>query len=108
MIVVELLFWLCAGLIVYTHAGYPLVLYLLTSGRRADKLRQGQLIGPSAGGFDELPTVSLIVPAYDEEEVIADKVVNALALEYPRERLQIIVASDGSADATVERARAAG
>ncbi|HEX7278039.1 MAG TPA: glycosyltransferase [Solirubrobacterales bacterium] len=55
-----------------------------------------------------MPTVSLIVPAYDEEEVIADKVANALALDYPREHLQVIVASDGSSDATAERARAAG
>jgi cellulose synthase/poly-beta-1,6-N-acetylglucosamine synthase-like glycosyltransferase len=55
-----------------------------------------------------MPTVSLIVPAYDEEEVIAEKVADALALDYPRERLQIVVASDGSADATAERARAAG
>jgi len=55
-----------------------------------------------------LPSVSLIVPAYDEEEVIAAKVANALALDYPRERLQVIVASDGSTDATAERARAAG
>jgi cellulose synthase/poly-beta-1,6-N-acetylglucosamine synthase-like glycosyltransferase len=50
----------------------------------------------------------LIVPAYDEEEVIAAKVANALALDYPRDRLQVIVASDGSKDATAERARAAG
>jgi cellulose synthase/poly-beta-1,6-N-acetylglucosamine synthase-like glycosyltransferase len=56
----------------------------------------------------DLPTVSLIVPAYDEEEVIAEKVGNALALDYPRDRLQVIVASDGSGDATAERARAAG
>ena len=55
-----------------------------------------------------MPAVSLIVAAYDEEEVIAAKVANALALDYPRERLELIVASDGSADATVERARAAG
>jgi cellulose synthase/poly-beta-1,6-N-acetylglucosamine synthase-like glycosyltransferase len=48
------------------------------------------------------------VAAYDEQDVIAAKVANALALDYPRERLQVIVASDGSADATVERARAAG
>ena len=47
----------------------------------------------------EPPAVSLIVAAYDEEEVIAAKVANALALDYPRERLQLIVASDGSADA---------
>jgi cellulose synthase/poly-beta-1,6-N-acetylglucosamine synthase-like glycosyltransferase len=56
----------------------------------------------------ELPTVSLIVPAYDEEAVIAAKVANSLALDYPRERLQLIVASDGSTDATAARARAAG
>ena len=47
----------------------------------------------------ELPRVSLIVAAYDEEEVIEAKVANALALDYPRERLELIVASDGSADA---------
>jgi cellulose synthase/poly-beta-1,6-N-acetylglucosamine synthase-like glycosyltransferase len=52
--------------------------------------------------------VSLIIPAYDEEEVIAAKVENALRLDWPRERLQIVVASDGSSDDTAERARAAG
>ena len=52
--------------------------------------------------------VSLIIPAYDEEEVIAAKVANALRLDWPRERLQIIVADDGSTDATPERAREAG
>jgi cellulose synthase/poly-beta-1,6-N-acetylglucosamine synthase-like glycosyltransferase len=57
---------------------------------------------------DHFPTVSLIVPAYDEEDVIAAKVANALALDYPRDRVQVIVASDGSTDATAERARAAG
>jgi cellulose synthase/poly-beta-1,6-N-acetylglucosamine synthase-like glycosyltransferase len=56
----------------------------------------------------EMPTVSLVIAAYDEEDVIAAKVANALALEYPRDRLQVIVASDGSGDATVERAREAG
>jgi cellulose synthase/poly-beta-1,6-N-acetylglucosamine synthase-like glycosyltransferase len=99
------LFWLSAGLIVYTHLGYPMLLWVLgrfqSFGGRS----------PSKSGNDvdgELPSVSLIVPAYDEEEVIAAKVANALALDYPRERLQIVVASDGSADATAERARAAG
>ncbi len=94
-----ILFWLSAGLIVYTHLGYPLVLWVLVRlrGRTA-------ATGPAAGA----PAVSLIVPAYDEEEVIAAKVANALALDYPRELLEVIVASDGSSDATVERARAAG
>jgi len=107
--VAAILFWLAAGLIVYTHAGYPLALWLLvaTTRRRAENPRMSWEIGPSTGGADDLPRVSLIVPAYDEEEVIAAKVANALALDYPRERLQIIVASDGSTDATAERARAA-
>ncbi|HVQ57531.1 MAG TPA: glycosyltransferase [Solirubrobacterales bacterium] len=95
-----ILFWLSAGLLVYTHAGYPLALRGLLALRRHPTL----LPAPR----DELPTVSLIVPAYDEQEVIAAKVANALALEYPRERLQVIVACDGCGDATAERARAAG
>jgi cellulose synthase/poly-beta-1,6-N-acetylglucosamine synthase-like glycosyltransferase len=93
-------FWICAGLIVYTHLGYPLVLRALVGLRRRPTLRPGT--------WDELPRVSLIVAAFDEEEVIAAKVANALALDYPRERLELIVASDGSGDATAERARAAG
>ena len=94
------LFWICVGLIVYTHAGYPLVLRALLGMRRRPTLRPGT--------WEELPQVSLIVAAFDEEAVIAAKVANALALDYPRERLELIVASDGSGDRTVERARAAG
>jgi len=115
---VAILFWLSAALIVYTHAGYPLVLRALLALRRhpvetwpgiteGQRRRGGQEVAVAAEG-QSLPSVSLIVPAYDEEEVIAAKVANALALEYPRERLQLIVASDGSTDATAERARAAG
>jgi cellulose synthase/poly-beta-1,6-N-acetylglucosamine synthase-like glycosyltransferase len=110
-----ILFWLSAGLLTYTHLGYPLVLRLLVLLRassaggddREDSPGRGSPrseTGPAAGA----PTASLIIPAYDEEEVIAAKVANALALDYPRERLQIVVASDGSTDATAERARAAG
>jgi cellulose synthase/poly-beta-1,6-N-acetylglucosamine synthase-like glycosyltransferase len=100
--VAAILFWLSAGLLVYTHLGYPLVLGALVQLKKERRLKRPH-------GYDpKNPTVSLIVPAYDEEEVIAAKVANALALDYPRERLQVIVASDGSTDATAERARAAG
>jgi cellulose synthase/poly-beta-1,6-N-acetylglucosamine synthase-like glycosyltransferase len=95
-----ILFWLSGGLLVYTHLGYPLVLWLLV------KIGNRTSVYETEG--HQLPTVSLVIPAYDEEEVIAAKVANALALDYPRERLQIVVASDGSTDATAERARAAG
>jgi len=101
----EILFWLSGGAIAYTHLGYPLVLGALARLKRERRSLKPKVAGSAAG---ELPTVSLIVPAYDEEEVIAGKVANALALDYPRDRLQVIVASDGSSDATAERARAAG
>ena len=100
MTLLAIVYWFSAGLIVYTHLGYPLVLRTLL-------LFRGERPRP-AKARGELPTVSLIVAAHDEEEVIEAKVANALALEYPRERLQVIVASDGSGDATAERARAAG
>jgi cellulose synthase/poly-beta-1,6-N-acetylglucosamine synthase-like glycosyltransferase len=98
VIAVEIAFWLCVALIVYTHIGYPLVLAALVRLRPSRPERSS----------DALPAVSLIVAAYDEGEVIAEKVANALALDYPREKLELIVASDGSADATVARAQEAG
>ncbi len=100
--IAAILFWLSAGLLVYTHLGYPLMLAFVVRMRISSKRRT------HATGDTELPTVSLIVPAYDEEEVIVAKVANALALDYPRDRLQIIVASDGSSDRTAELARTAG
>jgi cellulose synthase/poly-beta-1,6-N-acetylglucosamine synthase-like glycosyltransferase len=98
MIVLEVLFWLSAGLLIYTHVGYPLVLLLLA------RLKRG---GPRAF-VRELPSVSLIVAAYDEEAVITEKVLNALELDYPPDKLELIVASDGSADETVRLAGEAG
>ena len=112
MIALEALFWLCAALIVYTHLGYPLALAglvrLRPKERRSTKPKVTEVGRLEVAGSTPVPTASLLIPAYDEEEVIAAKVADALALDYPRERLQVIVASDGSADATVERARAAG
>lgn len=99
MVVVEIVFWLCAGLLVYTHLGYPLVLALLDRLRPQPRHR---------GAVGSLPRVSLIVAAHDEEDVIAAKIANAHALDYPRELLEVIVASDGSSDRTVELAEAAG
>jgi cellulose synthase/poly-beta-1,6-N-acetylglucosamine synthase-like glycosyltransferase len=101
-------FWLSAGLLVYTHVGYTVVLWALSSLRGQRGKHPSANEGASGSADSDLPTVSLIVPAYDEEEVIAAKVANALALSYPREKLEIVVASDGSSDATAERARAAG
>ena len=106
-----IVFWVCAAAIVFAQVGYPFVLRVLVSARRGRETMGGPR-APRPLGLgappEEHPLVSLIIPAYDEEEVIAAKVANALRLDWPRERLQIIVADDGSTDATPERARAAG
>ena len=94
----KLLFWASSALIVHTHVGYPALLWLLARGRTDRE--------PEAP--EATPRVTVVVAAYDEEDVIARKVENLLALDYPREQLELIVASDGSGDATVERAKAAG
>src|SRR5436190_2427564 len=91
--------WASLALIAYVHAGYPLLLAALA------RLRGRAEHPPAEGG---VPRVSLIVAAHDEEAVIERRVENAAALDYPPERLEVIVASDGSADRTVELARAAG
>jgi cellulose synthase/poly-beta-1,6-N-acetylglucosamine synthase-like glycosyltransferase len=96
----EIVFWVAAGLIVYAHLGYPLLLWALAG-----------IFGERLGAREasaELPRVTLIIPAYDEEEVIERKVANARALDYPADRLEIVVVSDGSDDRTAELARAAG
>ncbi len=99
MIALEISFWLSAALLLYTHAGYPLLLWLLARGRRT------QVEAPASG---ELPQVSLIIAAYDEASVIAAKVANMRSLDYPRERVELIVASDGSSDGTGDAAHEAG
>lgn len=97
-------FWGSAALLVHTHLGYPLTLAAL----RALGARAGRRPSPTGQDASTSPSVSLIVAAHDEEDVIEAKLANALALTYERQRLELIVASDGSTDRTVERARAAG
>ncbi|MGP0103661.1 MAG: glycosyltransferase [Solirubrobacteraceae bacterium] len=96
----EIVFWLSCGLIVWTQVGYAAVLAVLAR----------VLPRPAAAARErtQWPDLSLIVAAHDEQAVIAEKVANALALDYPRERLQVIVACDGCTDATAARARDAG
>lgn len=83
-------FWVLAGLIVYIYAGYPLSLALL---RRVRGTR-------SVAVADIEPPVTLIISAFNEEAVIEEKIRNSLALDYPKDRLQIIVVSDASDDRT--------
>jgi cellulose synthase/poly-beta-1,6-N-acetylglucosamine synthase-like glycosyltransferase len=98
VIVVAVLFWICAGLVVWTHAAYPLAAHLLARVRTRAVARDDEF----------LPTVAVVVAAHNEEAVIERRIANLQALDYPPGRLEIVVTSDGSTDATEELAEAAG
>lgn len=86
----EALFWISVLGVGYTYLFYPLLLWLLTFWRRP----------PAYPELRELPSVSLIISAYNEAAVIGEKIENSLGLEYPAGKLQVIVVSDGSQDNT--------
>ncbi len=93
----EILFWASVGLILYTYAGYPVVLLLLRAFLRRPVNKQ-----------PHLPAVTLIIPFYNEERRVRTKLQNTLDLDYPQELLQIVVASDCSTDGTDELLRGYG
>jgi glycosyltransferase involved in cell wall biosynthesis len=83
------LFWGSLGALAWTHVGYP-VAVAAAARLRPREVRHG----------DETPQVTVVVAAHDEEAVIEERVRNLLALDYPADRLEIVVASDGSGDRT--------
>jgi len=100
------IFWTCLSLVSYTYVLYPCVLFVIYAFAQArtdlrflttrrDRRRR-------ALGDAELPSVTLIVPAYNEEAHLKDKIANVGEIDYPRDRLQVIVVSDGSTDRTNE------
>jgi cellulose synthase/poly-beta-1,6-N-acetylglucosamine synthase-like glycosyltransferase len=89
--VAEVVFWGSAGLVVFAYGGYSLVIFLLSVVRNR-RVRRA----------DIEPMVTMIITAYNEEKDIGRKLDQTLALDYPRERMEIIVASDGSTDRTDE------
>jgi cellulose synthase/poly-beta-1,6-N-acetylglucosamine synthase-like glycosyltransferase len=95
---IAIVFWISVGLVLYAHAGYFLLLWVV------DRVRPARPV-PDTG---ELPSVSVIVAAYAEGEVIERRLENLRALDYPRELVEVIVACDGSPDDTPQRARDAG
>lgn len=94
MLALKLLFWLSLAALAWTHLAYPLAaaLWARAAGRA---VRRG----------DALPAVTVIVAAYNEETVIVRRLENLLALDYPPEKLQLVVASDASSDRTHELVR---
>jgi cellulose synthase/poly-beta-1,6-N-acetylglucosamine synthase-like glycosyltransferase len=83
-------FWGSVLVIAYVYVGYPLLMWLLSRCRRTPP-------PPPAGDW---PPVSLIIAAFNEERVMEEKLVNTLSLDYPADKLEVLVASDGSTDRT--------
>lgn len=90
----ETLFWGCVLLLGYTHLGYPALIWAWAALCPRPPRRQ-----------DLEPAVSIVVVAHNEAGRIAGRLENLLALDYPRSRLEILLASDGSTDGTTDRAR---
>lgn len=93
---VEMTFWVCAALVFYTYIGYGIVLYLMV---KVKELFVRRKVAPL---LDEasLPEVTLLVAAYNEEDVIREKMENSMALDYPSHKLHFLWVTDGSTDGT--------
>ncbi len=89
--IVAAFFWLCVGGILYTYIGYPILIFLLARLRTVPKKHK-----------PNYPFVTLLIAAYNEENAIGEKIKNCLELDYPRDKLQTLVVTDGSTDKTPE------
>ncbi len=89
--IAALVFWTCLSVVAWVYFGYPFALKIGLLGRR-EHFKRG----------DSAPSISVIIPAHNEESGIEAKLRNLLALDYPRERVEILVGSDGSSDRTQE------
>ncbi|MBL8062710.1 MAG: glycosyltransferase family 2 protein [Anaerolineales bacterium] len=94
MAVLSIAFWLLALFVLYTYVGYPFLIALL-----AKVFGKPETYGPY------FPAITLMIPAYNEEAYITQKLDNSLTLDYPREKLQILVVADGSSDKTADIVR---
>lgn len=90
------LFWISLFIIIYTFVGYGILLFILVKIKRIFKGKQ------QVNATEHLPTVSILVAAYNEEAIIVEKIKNTLALNYPKALLQLIFITDGSNDSTAD------
>lgn len=96
MTTIEIVFWVSAFIVFYTYIGYGIVLYILVKIK--ERIRKpSQLILP-----DQLPEVTLLIAAYNEQDIVDEKMANTLELDYPTNLLHIVWVTDGSNDRTNE------
>lgn len=103
MLTLKILFWAMLLIVFYTYIGYGILLYFIIRLKRLFKGKPLKTVLPSD---DELPTMTLMICAYNEEDVVAEKMANTLALNYPRDKFRIMWVTDGSNDRTNELLKA--
>lgn len=99
MLTLKILFWAMLLIVFYTYLGYGILLYFIIRLKRFFKGKPLKTVLPSD---EELPTMTLMICAYNEEDVVAEKMANTLALDYPRDKFRIMWVTDGSNDRTNE------
>jgi Glycosyltransferases, probably involved in cell wall biogenesis len=99
----SILFWSGLAVVFYTYVGYAPFVWALSRLRRWWHPRPDRTVPPD----DDLPAVTLLVAAYNEADVIDEKLANTRALNYPREKLTVLFVTDGSTDTTPDRLRTA-
>ena len=100
MNVLAILFWFFLAILFYSYVGYGLVLFVLVKIKRLLTGRQ-QIAEP-----ESWPEVTHLIAAYNEEDFIEQKITNSLALDYPKEKMKLVLVTDGSSDSTPELAKA--
>ena len=99
MLTLKILFWAMLLIVFYTYLGYGILLYIIIRLKRLFKGKPMKAVLPSD---EELPTMTLMICAYNEEDVVAEKMANTLALDYPHDKFRIMWVTDGSNDCTNE------
>ena len=99
MLTLKILFWATLLIVFYTYIGYGILLYIII---RLKRLFAGKPCEAVLPADEELPTMTLMICAYNEEDVVKEKMENTLALDYPKDKLRIMWVTDGSNDHTNE------
>ena len=103
MLTLKILFWAMLLIVFYTYIGYGILLYIIIRLKRFFRGKPREAVLPPD---EELPDMTLLICAYNEEDVVAEKMKNTLAIDYPKDKFRIMWVTDGSNDHTNELLKA--
>jgi len=97
MLLLKILFWACLFIVFYTYLGYGMLLYAII---RLKRLLRGNPQLPEMPSDEQLPTMTLMICAYNEQDVVEEKMQNTRTLDYPKDKFRVMWVTDGSTDQT--------